>query len=478
MLGERYRLRRLLGAGGMGWVWEAVDASIGSNDKPVALKLLKGAKDDDRKRFQREVRAAAAIHHPNVIGVHDFLELPDGTLVIVMDLLEGETLGAVLRRDGRMSLRDLATVALPVVAALEAAHALGIVHRDLKPDNVFLCGTGEELEIKVLDFGVAKLTAEEGLAARTQALTGTGSMVGTPYYMSPEQVYADKDLDARADIWSLGIVIYECLTGRRPTEADTLGRVLKKIMVADFEPITSHGVDVPEDVVSLVGRMLSVDRQNRPRTLVEVRDVLLRHVGPGVTSFSRAPSVAEIDPHAVTVATPRDEPRPPPSDAAPSASAALATEDSVARADTNRGVSIAPERPARARTRLVAVGAIAVVALLGGAVLLRGRDLADRKPPGETASGIPVTTADATATAPASAPASAASAPPLVPSSAPSASTIQSPSGTPSMKPIPPATVVSKPSCEKGEVLSEGHCCPRGHLWRAGRCERPLATSF
>ena len=252
-------------------------------------------------------------------------------------------------------------------------------------------------------------------------------------------------------------------------------------MVADFEPITSHGADVPEDIASLVGRMLSVDRQNRPRTLVEVREVLLRHVGPGSTSFSRAPSVSEIDPHAATIATPRDEPRPPPSDAAPQASEALATEDSVARADTNRGVSIAPERPALARTRLVAAGAIAVFALLGGAVLLRSRALAGPKPPRETAGSIPVTTADATATTPASAVASVASAVPVAPSTAPTGSTVPSPSSTasaPSTKPIAPASVVSKPSCEKGEVLSEGHCCPRGHLWRAGRCERPLATSF
>ena len=140
-----------------------------------------------------------------------------------MDLLEGETLGAILRRDRRISLPDLSTILLPVLSALEAAHALGIIHRDLKPDNVFLCRTESSLDVKVLDFGVAKLTATDGLAAQTQALTGTGSMVGTPYYMSPEQVFADKDLDARADIWSLGVIMYECLT-RRAADRGRHGR--------------------------------------------------------------------------------------------------------------------------------------------------------------------------------------------------------------------------------------------------------------
>ena len=303
-----YRLDRVIGEGGMGYVWQATDEATG---KPFALKVLKGGKDEDRRRFQREVRAAAAIHHPNVITVHDFIELPSGFLAIVMDLLEGETLGAVLRRDRRISLPDLATILLPVISALEAAHGLGIIHRDLKPDNVFLCRTASSLDVKVLDFGVAKLTASDGLAAQTQALTGTGSMVGTPYYMSPEQVFADKDLDARADIWSLGVIMYECLTGVRPTEADTVGRVLKRIMVADIEPILAHCADLPEDVASLVGRMLSGNREKRPQGLAEIRDVLERHKGEQVPSFSEATSPPPVDPHAATVLTPDAAPRAP-----------------------------------------------------------------------------------------------------------------------------------------------------------------------
>jgi serine/threonine-protein kinase len=438
LVGDSYRLGHLLGEGGMGWVWQATNLAT---DQAVALKILKGGKEEDRRRFLREVRAAAAIRHPHVIAVHDFLELPDGTLVIVMDLLEGETLGAVLRRDARISLGDLAAIALPVLGALEAAHALGIVHRDLKPDNIFLCRAGAEVDVKVLDFGVAKLTAEDGLAARTQALTGTGSMVGTPYYMSPEQVFADKDLDARADVWSLGVVMYECLAGLRPTEADTVGRVLKKIMEAGFPPLTAHGTELPDDVVALVGSMLALDRNKRPG-LAAIREVLAPH----------------------------------------------------ARA-TNRAVSVMSPRRQRTRTDVLAYGAVGVLALLGGSVALRGRESTDRKPfsvVASVASGVPVAASDAPLglNEPAPRPNTTASPPargstePAQESPPTAASVVTARPTLPALRQRPPpvtsagAAALSRPACEPGDVSSEGHCCPKGHQWRAGRCERPLATSF
>jgi hypothetical protein len=436
LVGDRYRLRRPIGEGGMGWVWEATEVAT---DRSVALKLLKSARDEDRKRFSRELRAAAAIRHPNVIAVHELLELPDGTLVIVMDLLEGETLAALLRREQRISLREVTAIFVPVLAALEAAHALGIVHRDVKPDNIYLSGTAGARDVKVLDFGIAKLTAEDGLAARTQALTGTGSMVGTPYYMSPEQVFADSDIDPRADTWSLGVSIYECLTGVRPTEAETVGRVLKRIMAADFEPISTHRTDLPEEVASLVARMLSADRAKRPHDLGVVRDTLLRCSG------THAP--------------------------------APVPEDSAGRADTNRGVSVTRPRPSRTRTRLVAAGALATLALIGSAVYVRGRyeESAAARAPSMTEQAAPAAAPPASVTAsPVLEPVAAPSTPPPIASAPGSASLAAASAATAK----PAAAVISRPSCEKGEVLSEGHCCLRGHRWREGRCERPLATSF
>ena len=452
----------------MGWVWEATELPT---DRTVALKLLKSAKPEDRKRFNREVRAAAAIRHPNVIAVHDFVELPDGMLVIVMDLLEGETLAARLRREQRISLRELAAIFVPVLAALEAAHALGIVHRDVKPDNIYLCGTDTDPDVKVLDFGIAKLTAEDGLAARTQALTGTGSMVGTPYYMSPEQVFADTDIDTRADIWSLGVSIYECLTGVRPTEADTVGRVLKRIMAAEFDPITVHCADLPEEVASLVARILSANREDRPSDLGEIRQVLLRYGGASARPASAAP---------------RPRPKPDTADeGAQTQPPAAVADGGLGRADTNRGVVVGRAGASRVRTRLVAAGAVATVALIGSAIYLRGRYYEP-------------STSRATSTiepdAPAAAPAASATTPPKTPEPAlvasaapvPIASAPAPASAGPATASAAPASaaakaspaVVSKPSCEKGEVVSEGHCCLRGHRWREGRCERPLATSF
>jgi serine/threonine-protein kinase len=453
----------------MGWVWEAEHVTT---HERYALKFLKGGKDEDRRRFLREVRAAGAIHHPNVVAVHDCVELPDASLVIVMELLHGETLGAVLVRERRISLPALAAILLPVVSALEAAHAIGIVHRDLKPDNVFLdVDANGTPRVKVLDFGVAKLTAVDGLAARTQAITGTGSMLGTPYYMSPEQVLSDKDLDARADVWSLGVVMYESLAGVRPTEAETIGRVLKLIMVAELAPITKHDADVPPDVASLIGRMLSAERDGRP-SLGEVREVLEHHA-------AATPRTARSTPPPRSV-----PPRPVPSAASPPA-------------NTNSAMSMLPVRRSRARTRVVAAAAVALVAAtvvvrqwgLGGPPTLATTVTTMPPPTGQPS--VAVSQASAEAPAPSTAPSPVVSdVPPkatAVPVPLPRAPTSTGSSG-PAAAPAVEAgaagvgsarpAVVSQPPCEPGEVSSAGHCCPRGHVWQAGRCQRPLATSF
>src|SRR5262245_13005589 len=191
LIGGRYRLERLLGKGGMGQVW-AVTHEV--THRSAALKLLNGPvhlRADRRRRFLREARAASAVNHPNVVRVHDFFELEDGTPVMLMDLLEGETLGKRLGREGSLLLPEAANVLLPVVSAVGTAHARGIIHRDLKPDNVFLARTESgALDVRVLDFGVAKLVSAGAHGAEdSDALTGTGGLLGTPSYMSPEQSF-------------------------------------------------------------------------------------------------------------------------------------------------------------------------------------------------------------------------------------------------------------------------------------------------
>jgi serine/threonine-protein kinase len=153
------------------------------------------------------------------------MELESGSPVLVMDLLKGESLRAKLDREGKIPLHDLANMLIPVISAVGTAHASGVVHRDLKPENIFLAQMpGGVVQVKVLDFGIAKLTSAEGLMAHSGALTGTGLLLGTPDYMSVEQILGEEDVDHRADIWALGIVLYECLRGHRPTAAENVGR--------------------------------------------------------------------------------------------------------------------------------------------------------------------------------------------------------------------------------------------------------------
>src|SRR5262249_9594141 len=151
--------------------------------------------------------------------------------VMVMELLSGETLRDKLVRQQRLSTEETATIFAPVIAALISAHARGIVHRDLKPENIFLAsGADEPLTVKVLDFGVAKLLEEDGQSAGATLVTGTGAMLGTPSYMAPEVGMADTAIDARADVWALGVMLYECLAGRRPLEAPSIGGILVKLV--------------------------------------------------------------------------------------------------------------------------------------------------------------------------------------------------------------------------------------------------------
>jgi len=300
LVAGRYRLDRLLGEGGMGVVWAATHSIT---RKPVALKFLKaGAHSADaRRRFLREARVAAAIRHPNVIEVHDVLELDSGSPVIVMELLSGESLASRLQRERSIPLAEAASILLRVVEALESAHDLGVVHRDLKPENIFLVG-GSSQRVKVLDFGIAKLTATEGHAARSADLTSTGAMIGTPCYMAPEQAFGEQEIDHRADIWALGLILYECLSGVLPTRAENLGQIFKILLTDAIPPLGEVVPDIPTEVGALVGRMLSRQREARPAGLWQVTSVLARHAGAPAPDLDppSAPDAPPLDPLADT----------------------------------------------------------------------------------------------------------------------------------------------------------------------------------
>lgn len=277
LIAGRYRLERLIGRGGMGVVWAATRLEDG---QPVALKMLRGhssARADLRRRLLREARTAASIRHPNVVYVHDVFD-DDDQPVIVMDLLDGETLRAKLSREERLPLGEVASILLPVVSAIAAAQAQRIVHRDLKPDNIFLSrGPDGTLRIKVLDFGIAKLVSAENEPGDSASLTSTGTMLGTPCYMAPEQGFGEPLIDGRADVWALGVILYESLSGGRPIEGDNLGQVLKRLMGDGITPLDRVLPDAPADVVELVSRMLAREREERLSDLDEVQKVLEAH---------------------------------------------------------------------------------------------------------------------------------------------------------------------------------------------------------
>ncbi len=278
VVADRYRLERLLGEGGMGSVWRAVHLVT---KKTVAIKFLKpelAANASVVARFLREARAACAVRHPNVVQIHDVIQLPSAAPAMIMDFLEGESLAERLERETRLSVEECARVMMPVISAVAAAHEAGVVHRDLKPDNLFLEKSSDgSTVVKVLDFGVAKVTEmEEGPVA----LTKTGSMIGTPYYMSPEQLFGERDVDYRTDVWALGIIFYECLTGARPTEAENLGQIVKLVTQTGIPSLSTLAPHVPAPLASTIDRMLLGDRASRLSSLAEVRAALVPIVGP------------------------------------------------------------------------------------------------------------------------------------------------------------------------------------------------------
>jgi serine/threonine protein kinase len=262
----------------MGEVWAATHAIT---RRRVAMKFLKGSaakRSEMHQRFLREARALSLVRHPSVVEVLDVFELNGGGPVMVMDLLIGETLGAKLARDGPLPVGRALALTLPVVEALEAAHARGIVHRDLKPDNIFLeAGDDGHVIVKVLDFGIAKLTAKDGDEAETGPLTGTGSVLGTPWYMAPEQLSGEKDIDPRADVWALGVILYECLSGRRPVDGSNVAQLVMRMVRDGIVPIEERLPGIAPEVARLIGRMLARERDERPRDLAEVRRVLAKH---------------------------------------------------------------------------------------------------------------------------------------------------------------------------------------------------------
>ena len=243
ILGGKYRLISEIGRGGMGSVWRAEHLAW---EAPVALKIMNRditARPEAVARFEREVRLAAGLRSPHVVQVLDHgVDEATRTPFIAMELLEGESLARRLRREEALSPSETYRIFSEIVRALTRAHGAGIVHRDLKPDNVFLVRNEDQTVTKILDFGVAKWTAPE---LDESGLTRPGSVVGTPYYMSPEQLQGSREIDHRADLWALAVIACECLTGRRPFEAPDFAQLAVMLIGNVGRPLPSSLGRVP-----------------------------------------------------------------------------------------------------------------------------------------------------------------------------------------------------------------------------------------
>ncbi len=279
---DRYRIIRLVGEGAMGEVFEAEHIHI---NKRVALKLLRSEVASDAvivKRFQLEARTASAIGHRNIVQIEDFGIASDGTVFLAMEWLDGETLEAMLLRK-RLDHSSALEIATDICAGLSAAHEAGIIHRDLKPANVIVSQSTGWQSVKILDFGIAKLSAG------TSNLTSAGAVLGTPNFMAPEQAQ-DGEVDARADIYSLGVVLYQMFTGKLPFAAPTPMGVLHQhattVPVTPEEVVAESGGHIPPDISSLIMRCLEKRPENRYDSAATLGSAL-RAISTGTQSDSK-----------------------------------------------------------------------------------------------------------------------------------------------------------------------------------------------
>ncbi|HVU49942.1 MAG TPA: serine/threonine-protein kinase, partial [Polyangia bacterium] len=370
MIGQQfgnYRVLSLLGEGGMGAVYLAEHPGIG---RRVAVKVLHKQFSADEQllgRLLNEARAANAIRHPNIIEILDSGMREDGTPYLVMELLEGESLGQRIRRVGRLPVAEAIAFTLQTASALGAAHKKGIVHRDLKPDNLYIVGmntdesgriTDEPMpeRMKVLDFGIAKLhMPQPGDSVKTR----TGTLMGTPIYMSPEQCRGTKTVDHRSDIYSLGIIFYEMLVGQPPFVSDGFGELVNMHLNVPPPSPRASRPEVSQQLDAIVLKMLAKAPEDRYPDMASLTSAIRLAAGPPFSVSRSSPDLANA-----------------PTQAADTVGAAAAVGGRPARAQVTTfrtGMGEVEETvPApRSRGKLVA-GLVAVAALGGGAFFLLG----------------------------------------------------------------------------------------------------------
>jgi serine/threonine-protein kinase len=351
----------------MGAVWEGTHATLGTR---VAVKFIDpeyADSPDARNRFENEARAAASLRSKHVVEMYDHGLSEDGSPFIVMEYLDGEPLDQRLDREGRLSPAETARILLQACRAVARAHAAGIVHRDLKPENLFLVWDDEEQSdfVKVLDFGIAKFTDR---SVNVSSATRTGSVLGTPFYMSPEQARGLRSVDHRTDVWSLGVIAYRCIVGSLPFDGEAIGDLLVRLCTEPI-PVPSQMVpDVPAGFDGFIQRALSRDLTQRFQTVQEFADSLARTCGVASRSM-----LASADPSNPTPELPRVRKRL--SGGGSKKSSGHSHGDETGGALTQ---STDPTQTRRSRTAALVALSVGVLLVLGVGVGIAAKTLAER----------------------------------------------------------------------------------------------------
>jgi serine/threonine protein kinase len=378
IVAKKYRVERLLGSGGMGVVAAAINLDL---DQPVAIKFLSpdaSTQGEAAERFRREARAAAKIRSEHVVRVLDVGIFEQRLPYMVMELLDGKDLGQELEARGQLPLAEAVRYVVQAIDAIAEAHGMGIVHRDLKPSNLFLARRADgSCSIKVLDFGISKLLGGE---PRDIALTRTASLVGSPLYMSPEQMRSAKDVDQRTDVWALGAILYELISGSTPFGGASLPEVCVAVLNDTPRPLSAHVPEVPAEFDDILVKCLAKDREQRFSTVAALSAALVRF-SPADRSYAERAERVLLHP-----ATPSIEPPLPPGSALASTPPIREEEASLAPNSTTSPQKLAPTHSAwgntkggstiRWRVPVVVVSLLAVLALVG--FMARSRDASER----------------------------------------------------------------------------------------------------
>jgi serine/threonine-protein kinase len=302
----KYKLLRLLGDGGMGSVYEAEHLALGTH---VAIKVLHpdlARRTGIAERFLQEARVSAQIRSQHVVQVTDVDRTPEGVAYLVMELLQGEPLSSVIKRERTLPVATACEYVSQILQALEAAHALGVIHRDLKPDNVFVTFQGGKPVLKLIDFGIAKLKTAQ--AGQTRNLTVAGMLMGTPEYMAPEQAYSADKVDVRADLYAVGVMFYEMLSGKPPAEADDPRVLILKVERGEVTPLVQAVPGIQPEIAGFAHRAMAPRPELRFATATEMRLALEAIVSGKRAGTAKMPSIGAAAPPAPSAAAAAEPP--------------------------------------------------------------------------------------------------------------------------------------------------------------------------